>query len=84
MMIGRYFSKTFGQTMALATPVSSSIVMKITPLAEPGRWRTSTSPATVTLRPTGAVARARLSTSPCPESAARRKETGCAFSEKER
>ena len=28
-------------------PVSSSIVMNITPLAEPGLWRTSTRPATV-------------------------------------
>jgi hypothetical protein len=45
------FSKTFGQTMTLATPVSSSSVMKMTPLAEPGLWRTSTSPATSTCRP---------------------------------
>ena len=40
--------------MTLATPVSSSSVRKITPFAVPGRWRTSTSPATVTLPPNGA------------------------------
>jgi len=38
-------------TIVLAMPVSSSSVMKITPLAVPGRWRTSTSPATVTRAP---------------------------------
>ena len=37
--------------MILATPVSSSSVMKMTPAAVPGRWRTSTSPATVTRSP---------------------------------
>ena len=34
-----------GQTIRLAMPVSSSIVMKTTPLALPGRWRIRTSPA---------------------------------------
>jgi hypothetical protein len=37
----------------LATPVSSSMVMKTMPLAVDGRWRTSTSPATVRMRPAG-------------------------------
>jgi hypothetical protein len=34
--------------MMLAVSVSSSMVINITPLAEPGFWCTSTSPATVT------------------------------------
>ena len=33
--------------MMLATPVSSSRVAKITPLAVPGRWRAMTRPQTV-------------------------------------
>ena len=41
-------SSVFGQTTALAMPVSSSMVMNTTPLAVPGRWRTSTTPATAT------------------------------------
>jgi hypothetical protein len=41
-------SSVLGQTTALAMPVSSSMVMNTTPLAEPGRWRTSTTPATDT------------------------------------
>ena len=49
--IARSRSKTFGHTMILATPVSSSSVMKMTPCAVPGRWRTSTRPATVTRAP---------------------------------
>jgi hypothetical protein len=40
-------------TTMLATPVSSSSVMKITPFAVPGRCRTSTSPATTTRAPFG-------------------------------
>ena len=47
---GRNCSNTFGQTTMLAMSVSSSMVMKMTPLAVPGRWRTRTSPATVTRR----------------------------------
>ena len=43
-------SSTLGQITELATPVSSSMVMNTTPGAEPGRWRTSTTPATLTLR----------------------------------
>ena len=34
-----------GQTTRLAMPLSSSSVMNMTPLALPGRWRTSTIPA---------------------------------------
>ena len=45
--IARKRSNAFGQTMTLAMPASSSSVMKMTPLAVPGRWRTSTRPATV-------------------------------------
>ena len=40
-----------GQITRLTTPVSSSSVMKHTPLALPGRWRISTSPASLTRRP---------------------------------
>ena len=37
-------SNTFGQTMTLATALSSSMVMNTTPLAEPGRCRQVTRP----------------------------------------
>ena len=50
---GRNVSNIFGQTMMLAMSVSSSRVMKMTPLAVPGRWRTRTRPETVTRRPFG-------------------------------
>ena len=46
--VRRLRAKTFGQTTMLTMPVSSSRVMKITPLAVPGCWRTSTRPATRT------------------------------------
>ncbi len=46
----RYCSITFGHTTILAMPVSSSSVMKTTPLALPGRCRTSTTPAQRTRR----------------------------------
>ena len=50
MMIGRKRSNTRGHRIVLAMPVSSSSVMKMA-LPVPGRWRTSTRPATVTMRP---------------------------------
>ena len=56
---GRYVSNVRCHTIVLAMPVSSSSVMKITPLAVPGRWRTSTRPATVT-RAAGGNARQQL------------------------
>ena len=37
-------SNVFGQTIRLAFPVSSSSVMKMTPLALPGRCRVTTTP----------------------------------------
>ena len=46
--------RRFGQTTRLAMPVSSSRVMNMTPLAEPGRWRTSTRPAASSQRPSRA------------------------------
>ena len=49
-MIRRCASKMRCQTMALAMPVSSSSVMKVT-LPAPGRWRTRTMPAIRTLSP---------------------------------
>ncbi|MBB4238426.1 hypothetical protein GGD57_005038 [Rhizobium esperanzae] len=39
------FSKSAGQTTRSAKPVSSSMVMIITPVAAPGFWRTRTRPA---------------------------------------
>ena len=42
---------TLGQTTRLATPVSSSRVMKQTPLALPGRCLTRTRPASLTFCP---------------------------------
>ena len=48
MTVRRFPVNTFGQTMILAMSVSSSSVMKTTPLAVPGICRTSTRPATVT------------------------------------
>ena len=49
-MIRRCASKMRCQTIALAMPVSSSSVMKVT-LPSPGRWRTRTMPATWTFAP---------------------------------
>ena len=62
--MARKRSKIFGQTMMLATPVSSSSVAKITPDAVPGRWRTRTSPATETRRPLCMSGRRSASTMP--------------------
>ena len=58
MTMRRKRSNTRRQTTTLAMPVSSSSVMKMTPLAVPGRWRTSTRPATVTALPSPASWRA--------------------------
>ena len=70
-----------GQTTTLATPVSSSMVANTTPAALPGRWRTSTTPATDTRAPSRRwVASAQLRM-PSRARAARRKRSGCAFSD---
>src|SRR5580704_17774536 len=53
-MVRRLFSKTEGQTMILALAPSSSKVMNMTPLAEPGIWRTRIRPAMEMRRPLGA------------------------------
>lgn len=50
----RNFSNTLTQTTTLAAPVSSSMVRNITPLAEPGRWRTRTKPSASSQRPSRA------------------------------
>ena len=55
----RFCSKTDGQTIRLALAVSSSSVMNMTPLAEPGICRTSTSPAMEIRLPFAAVRKAR-------------------------
>ena len=79
-----FCSKILGQTMALATPVSSSKVMKITPLAEPGRWRTSTSPATLTFGMGRGAARSSQRRMRLAARYLRRKAMGCAFRDRER
>ena len=58
-------SNTPGQMIRLAMPVSSSIVMNITPLAEPGFCRTSTMPGTTTRRPSRMSAEVGAAR-PCP------------------
>ena len=47
----RYSSKTFDHRTRFEKPYSSSMVMKTTPLAVPGRWRQMTMPATLTFVP---------------------------------
>src|SRR3977135_3313783 len=59
-MMGRKRSNVLDQTMILATDVSSSMVMKMTPLAEPGRWRMVTRPETVTRAPEGLARKSSL------------------------
>ena len=80
----RFFSNTLGQTMMLAMPVSSSSVAKITPVAVPGRCRTSTSPAVCTIRPAGAVTSCSARRNPCRSSMERKKLSGWPLSESER
>ena len=60
MITRRCFSNTFGQITRLAMPVSSSMVMNMTPFAEPGICRTSTRPAVSGQRPSRALAFLRL------------------------
>ncbi len=57
----------------LAIPVSSSMVMKTTPLALPGRWRISTIPAIGSRRSTGRRARSAAVTRPSSASSAAQK-----------
>ena len=65
--VRRLASKTSFQTTMLATPVSSSWVRKVTPLAVPGRCRTSTMPALRSRTPSRASpTRAALATLKCP------------------
>lgn len=75
-------SNSCGQTTRLAMPVSSSSMTNITPLAEPGFWRISPRPATVTDDPFQARARSAQDLWPsCPKSA-RRKASGWARSDR--
>jgi hypothetical protein len=46
----RCFSNRLGHTTTLTTPVSSSMIINITPLALPGFWRTRIKPAAVACR----------------------------------
>ena len=79
-IVRRCRSNTFGQTTRLAMPLSSSSVMNITPLALPGRCRTSTRPAASSQRPSRACH--RLDTADDPAAAeirrAGRRQGGCA------
>ena len=75
---------TLGQMTRLATPVSSSSVTKQTPLALPGRWRTSTSPASRSRAPCAIPATSAAGVKPCRAMLARRKASGCAFSDRRR
>ena len=52
-----------------------------TPLADPGRCRTSTSPATLTTLPLPIPSRSELGRQPEPASRSRRNDIGCAFKE---
>ena len=79
--VRRCLSIMSGQTTMLATPVSSSTVMKQTPLAEPGRWRISTTPATWTIERNLRARRSQARTKPRSASDARRKAIGWAFRE---
>ena len=78
----RHFSRMLGQTTTFTVPVSSSSVMKITPLALPGRWRTSTSPAVAARAPSCARATVSAASAPRPASRSRRNESGWARSER--
>ena len=73
-----------GQTMILATAVSSSMVMKMTPLAEPGRWRMVTRPETLTRLPDGHIRSSSLRMMPRRARSGRRKDAGCARSDNSR
>ena len=84
MMVRRFCSKTFGQTTRLAMPVSSSSVMNSTPLAEPGRWRTSTIPAASSDRPSRAPMASAQVTIRRRRRSSRRKATGCCLSDSPR
>ena len=75
----RYLSIVSGQTTRLATPVSSSSVMNTTPLAEPGRWRISTTPARLIIERFLRTFRSPARTKPRAVSEARRKLIGWAF-----
>src|SRR5262245_24690971 len=79
----RFLAKTLGHTTTLTIPVSSSSVRKITPLAVPGRWRTSTRPATAARRPANRSSQcSALVRMPRAASCRRKKAMGCAFSDR--
>ena len=80
-MARRNRSSRLDQTTMLAMPVSSSMVQNTT-LPLPGRWRTSTTPATESRVPSASTAAwAQLST-PSPLNSVRRKRIGCDFSDR--
>jgi hypothetical protein len=69
------------QSRALAIPVSSSMVMK-TALPLPGRWRISTTPATRSLRPSGALLASAQLVTPSPSRMPRKNCMGWPFRER--
>ncbi len=66
----------------LAWPVSSSRVTNVIPLAVPGRWRTSTIPATRTGPPLGNVFSSAAGTTPVRLKPSRKNSSGWAASDK--
>jgi hypothetical protein len=66
-----------GRTIRFATFVSSSKVMNITPFAAPGFYRTSTSPAALTRRPSRALLSSAQGTIRRSVRSALRKASGC-------
>ncbi len=77
----RMRSSTEGQITALATPVSSSMVMNTTPDAEPGRWRTRITPPTLTRAPSLIPLTAPQETMRAAVTCARRNDIGWPLSE---
>ena len=81
--VRRFLANTFGQTMMLAMSVSSSSVMNTTPFEVPGRCRTRTRPATVTVEScfNASPRSAALRMAPSAIRRSRKNRTGCAFSD---
>ena len=77
-------SSGFGQMMTFAMPVSSSIVMNTTPLAEPGRCRTRTTPATPTQEPFFTLGKSLQESTRALRKSSRKNTIGWALSDTQR
>ncbi len=71
-----------GQTMRLAMPLSSSMVMNTVPLAVPGRWRTMTTSARRSFAPSRACVASAQVMAPAAASFSRSRAQGWARSER--